>query len=117
MAVVIKGLLGLLAVSGLIYLAIFLVGDQVRSPCSPSGFPGRCYHTTQPICEDIWSNAEKVCREWIKQFTFPPGRLTSPIIEKCRQAELDKVLRNSLKSTPECQDYRSELDVWKQQNM
>lgn len=106
----------LLGFSGLVYLSTYLLQDNIVGPCAPSTVIGRCYHTTEEVCDVIWSNAERTCNQWIKKFTFEPGRLTSPIIDKCKRAEVDKILKASLKSTGECEEYRKDLDDWKRQN-
>lgn len=114
---IIKTVFILLAVSGLIYVGYLVIGDTIITPCSPHGIPGRCYYAPQNVCEVVWNNSEKTCKEWIKQFSFAPGRLTSPIIEKCREAEFDKVFHQSFKSSPECEERRHELEDWKRENL
>lgn len=101
----------------LAYVGYRLSQEDPTGPCSPSGFPGRCYRITETMCNVVWDKAEGKCKEWVKQFKLPPGRLITPVIRKCQLSDLDSAYKWLRISSPECDQMKVDLDGWRRSNM
>jgi hypothetical protein len=100
----------------LTYFGYQIMNEATPKPCSPAGFPGRCYHVNDHICDITWRSSEAACKDVVKKLNLPPGRLIEPIITRCQLVKLDEAFSVSRKSTPECDDMHRELDEWKKRN-
>ena len=90
--------------------------EVVSTPCSPTGYPGRCYNIPQKMCEIIWSKHEVECTEFAQKLSLSPGRLTGPIVFKCQLVHLDKTFSTSRVSNRECNEMHLDLEAWKRSN-
>jgi hypothetical protein len=86
------------------------------TPCSPGGFPVRCYHITQDVCEVIWKKSEESCKTTVQGLNLSASRLLGPITFKCQLSSLDKAFSNSRKNNEECTEMKKDLDGWRARN-
>jgi hypothetical protein len=100
----------------LIYLGFQIKSDVQLGPCSPGGYPARCYRITENMCDVIWTKADPTCKEIIRKLALPPGRLVGPFIAKCQTALLDKAFLYSRKSSSECDALFSDIEDWRRRN-
>lgn len=100
----------------LVYFAYRMEFDLPAEPCSPAGFPARCYRIKSDACEVIWQKSEGPCRQYVLKLSLPLGRLVGPFIFKCQSAGLDRAFQYSRKSSPECDRLFDELEDWKRTN-
>ena len=100
----------------LVYFGYQAAIDTKAPPCATNGFPARCYHITQRMCEAIWTKSEETCRETIHKLNLPLGRLLGPIIHKCQLASLDDAFVHNRKSNNECNDMFFQLEDWRRRN-
>ncbi|MGE3756128.1 MAG: hypothetical protein AB7H97_00135 [Pseudobdellovibrionaceae bacterium] len=99
------------------YVAYQVLMNEADVPaCRPEGFPSRCYNIAPEMCEVIWEQADGNCREYIGTLKLSPGRLTGPILSKCKFAHFDRAFAQARKSTAECKNAFSDLEGWKQRN-
>lgn len=94
-----------------------LAGEARVTPCSPAGYPGRCYFVKEKICEIALSEAEASCKEFVLKLNLPPGRLTGPTMTTCQLATFDSAFHHSRRSDVECEAKVKELREWKRANM
>lgn len=99
-----------------IYFGYQFTHETTVTPCSPGGYPIRCYQASQKMCDTIWAKAEVACKEFVKKLSLPPGRLTGPIVFRCQSVALDNAFSVSRKSTSECGELFQALDDWKKRN-
>jgi hypothetical protein len=111
---VMGGVVILIAV--LIYLGFHTPESDEPSPCSPKGFPGRCYALDPDVCEVMWKKSEKTCTALVNSLSLPPGRLANPIVVKCQVAGIDKVFRYNRRDSAECVKMFSDLEDWAKRN-
>ncbi|MEK6555072.1 MAG: hypothetical protein AABZ31_07530 [Bdellovibrionota bacterium] len=90
--------------------------SDVVTPCSKSGFPGRCYKVPEGMCNIVWDRTEETCNEFIKTLNLPPGRLMGPIVTKCRLMHYDKPFVYGRESNAECDQIFQDLELWKRRN-
>jgi hypothetical protein len=98
------------------YFVYHTTTEVETTPCSPQGFPARCYHISQDICEVVWKKAESSCKGIISGLNLPPTRLIGPVMFKCQQVSLDNAFGNSRKSNDECSAMKADLESWKARN-
>lgn len=105
-------------VTVLIVAGYFIARNEfAAAPCSPEGFPGRCYHVPQSVCEIAWNNAEASCKDYVKGFNFGPGRLIGPMVSRCQHATFDKAFPYSRRSNEDCDSLHYEMEEWRKRNM
>ena len=102
-----------LLVVGLLYR----ISQEIEpGPCTPGGFPFRCYHIHEKMCDTVWAQAERSCQAKIKGLALPPTRLSGPIQEKCQLAAVDSAFSLQRTTSPECDDLHKDLEAWLQRN-
>lgn len=114
--------LKILAVVALVAFLAFYFRDRLVieaqvTPCSPSGYPGRCYFVKEKVCEMALRQAEESCKEFVLKQNLPPGRLTGPTIMACQMVTYDNAFHLSRKQEAECDQKVKELQDWKRMNM
>lgn len=109
-------LFSLVLILGLILIGEHYGSDVDDTPCSPGGFPSRCYNISPKMCIAVWSTTDENCKAYIKKFDLPPGRLVGPIVFRCQWAYLDSAFSGARKATPECQEMFTELKDWESRN-
>lgn len=100
----------------LVYLGYFATTQEEVTPCSPQGYPGRCYEVKENTCKLVWDSTEVTCRERIRELALPPGRLEGPILNKCRQVYFDKTFSENRKSDFDCELIFREFESWSKRN-
>ncbi len=101
----------------LIFFGLQLTEGQFDSgPCTPNGFPGRCYRIRPEMCETVWTQSKSSCMAIIAGITLPPGRLVGPALRKCQMVKLDRSFSYNRISTAECDELHRDLETWLQGN-
>lgn len=99
-----------------IFLAYQFQSEKETTPCSPGGYPARCYQISEKMCDIVWQKSVETCKAYLQKFALPPGRLTGPITFQCQAASLDNAFAGARKSTPECERMFEDLKSWELRN-
>src|SRR4051812_36614505 len=78
-----------------VFAAYLLLSDPERGPCTPEGYPGRCYFVSEHLCKVTWDKFGATCKDMIAKLNLPSGRLTGPIMFNCQAMNFDGVLTAS----------------------
>lgn len=93
-----------------------LVNEITPGPCSPGGYPARCYYITEKLCNYEWTRAKAKCEDFVHKQSLRPGRLLGPIVFYCQLSSLDSAFPYSRKSGEECDQKHADLMAWKRRN-
>ncbi|MGE3680371.1 MAG: hypothetical protein AB7G93_01510 [Bdellovibrionales bacterium] len=100
----------------LAYVGKQLANVNSAGPCSPNGFPGRCYHVSEKLCAIVWTKAEATCKQTVARLALSPGRLTGPIIARCQMLQIDQAFDGVRKGDTECEVHHRDLIDWQKRN-